>query len=126
MGGKPIRYEPQVLIISDAARAILERLGWTTYFMRMQQPHEAVATEFLLNLQEGSSIVRGRNIAVSDEIIAEVSGIPVQGTTWTQKKIRIHEAMKIFQDDRQMLTIKGRGVQPASLGEPWTELAKIV
>ena len=76
MGGRPICSEPQVLIISDAARAILERLGWITYFMRMQQPHEAVATEFLLNLQKGSSMVRGRKIVVSDEIIAEVSGIP--------------------------------------------------
>ena len=80
MGGRSIRSEPQTLVVSDAARAILDKLGWITYFMRMQQPHEAVATEFLLNLQEGSSIVRGRQIAVTDEIIAEVSGIPAQGT----------------------------------------------
>ena len=63
---------------------------------------------------------------MSDEIITEVSSIPAQGTTWTQKKIRIWEAMKIFQDEGQMLIVKGRGVHPASLGEPWTELARIV
>ena len=63
---------------------------------------------------------------MSDEIIAEVSSIPAQGTIWTQKKIRIHEAIKIFQDDGQTLTVKGRGVHPASLGEPWIELARIV
>ena len=50
MGGRSIRNEPQTLVVSDAARAILDKLGWITYFMRMQQPNEAVATEFLLNL----------------------------------------------------------------------------
>ena len=120
MGGCSIRSEPQTLVVSDVARAILDKLGWITYFMRMHQPNEAVATEFLLNLQEGSSTVRGRQIAVTDEIIAEVSGIPAQGTVWTQKKIRIREAMQIFQDEGQRLIVKGRGVHPASLGEPWT------
>ena len=99
-----------MLVISDAAREILERIGWTTYFMRIQQPHEAVATEFLQNLQEGFSIVRGRQITLSDEIIAEVSGIPVQGTIWMQKNLRLREAMKIFQDDGHTLVIKGKGV----------------
>ena len=60
MGRRPIRSEPQTLVVSDAAQAILDKLGWITYFMRMQQPNELVATEFLLNLQEGSSTVRGR------------------------------------------------------------------
>ena len=65
-------------------------------------------------------MVKGRQIVVSDEIIIEVSGIPAQGTIWTQKKIRIREAMKIFQDDGQTLVIKGKGVHPTSLREPWT------
>lgn len=34
--------------------------------------------------------------------------------------------MEIFQDEGQSLTIKGKGVLPATLGEPWMELAKIV
>ena len=34
--------------------------------------------------------------------------------------------MEIFQDEGQSLTVKGKGVLPATLGEPWTELAKIV
>ena len=63
---------------------------------------------------------------MTDEIIAKVSGIPAQGTFWTQKKIRIREAMQIFQDEGQRLIVKGRGLHPASLGKPWTELARIV
>lgn len=36
MGGKSIRSEPQVLIISDAAREILVRAGWIAYLKRLQ------------------------------------------------------------------------------------------
>ena len=34
--------------------------------------------------------------------------------------------MEIFQDEGQKLTIRGKGVLPATLGEPWVELAKII
>ena len=34
--------------------------------------------------------------------------------------------MEIFQEEGQSLTVKGKGVLPATLGEPWTELEKIV
>lgn len=47
MGGRAIRSEPQVLIISDVAREILERAGWINYLTRLQQSHETVAIEFL-------------------------------------------------------------------------------
>ena len=47
MGGQPIHSEPQVLVVSSAAREILEKLGWITYLTRLQQPHETVAIEFL-------------------------------------------------------------------------------
>jgi len=62
MAGRVIRNEPQVLIISDAARAILERAGWINYLTRLQQSHETMAIEFLQNLQEDYSMVRGRQM----------------------------------------------------------------
>lgn len=102
------------------------RSGWITYLTRLQQPHEIVAIEFLQNLQEDHSIVRGKRITITDAIIAEVSGLPVVGPTWTHKKLRIQETMAIFQDEGQHLIVKGKGVQPATLGEPWTELARVV
>jgi len=34
--------------------------------------------------------------------------------------------MKIFQYEGQNLTIRGKGVQPIALGEPWAELVKII
>lgn len=85
-----------MLVVSDAAREILEKLGWITYLTMLQQPHETVAIEFLHNLQEGYSMVRGRKIAVIDEIITEMSSLPAEGTIWTHKKVRLEEAMNIF------------------------------
>jgi len=70
MGGRPIRREPKVLTVSTAAQEILVRAGWLTYFNRLQESNETVAIEFLQNLQEDYSTVRGRHIAVSDDIIA--------------------------------------------------------
>ena len=71
------------------------------------------------NLQEYHSTVRGRHIAITDEIIAEVSGLLAAGPVWTLKKERLQKIIKIFQDEGQNLKFRGKGVLPASLGEPW-------
>lgn len=67
-----------------------------------------MSMEFLQNLQEDYSIVRGRQIAVTDDIITEVSGQPATGPVWTLKKERLQNIMEIFQDEGQSLTIKGK------------------
>ena len=126
MGGISIRREPQVLIVSDAAQEILARAGWLAYLNRLQESNETVAIEFLHNLQEDHSTVRGRHIAVTDDIIAEVSGLPAVGPLWTLKKERLQKIIETFQVEGQNLTIKGKGVLLAALGEPRAELAKII
>jgi len=85
-----------------------------------------VAIKFLQNLQDDLSIVRGRLIVVSDIVIAEVSGLPAVGPIWTHKKLRLQDAMATFWDEGQNLIVKGKGVHPSSLGQPWIELARVV
>ena len=82
--------------------------------------------EFLQNLQENHSIVGGKRIEVMEDIIAETSGLPVVGPRWELKKERLQKVMEIFQNEGQSMTVKGKGVLPTTLGEAWTELAKIV
>ena len=65
MGGKSIRSEPSELVVSEAARKILEKAGWLTYFGRLRKSNEIVAMEFLQNLQEEHSVVGGKQIAVT-------------------------------------------------------------
>lgn len=71
-------------------------------------------------------MVRGRQITVTNAVIDEVSGLPVVVSIWTQKKVRLQEAITIFRDEGHNLTVKGKEVLPATLGEPWAELAIIV
>lgn len=118
MGGRLIGREPQVLIVFDAAQEILARAGWLVYLNRIQQSNETVEIEFLQNLHEHYSMVRGRQIAVTDYIIAELSRFSAMGFVWTLKKVRLRDAVKIFQDEGQKLTIKGKGVLLATLGDP--------
>ena len=61
-----------------------------------------------------------------DVVIADVSKLPAVGPIWTHKKLRLQEAMNIFRDEGQTLTVKGKGVQLETLGEPWAELARVV
>lgn len=75
MGGRAIERESQVLTVSVAAREILARAGWLTYLNRLQESNETVAIEFLQNLQKDYSTVRERQITVTDDIIADVSGL---------------------------------------------------
>ena len=126
MGGRSIRREPQVLTDSDVAREILARAGWLVYLNHLQESNETVAIELLQNLQEYHSMVRGRHIAVTDDIIVEVLGLPTTRPVLTLKKERLQKIMKIFQDEGQNLTVRGKGVLPSALGEPWAELARII
>ena len=114
------------MIISDVAREILTRAGWIVYLNRLQQSNETVAIEFLQNLQERHSTIRGRHIVVTDDIIAEVSGLLTTRTVWTLKKERLRNVVKFFQDEGQNLTIRGKAVLLVALGEPSTELARII
>jgi len=45
---------------------------------------------------------------------------------WMLKKVRLRDAIKIFQDEGQKLIVKGKGVLLATLGELWIELARII
>ena len=83
MGRRSIRSEPQVLMIFDVAREILVRVGWIAYLNRLRQSNETMAIEFLQNLLEDHSMVRGRQIIVTDAIIAEVLGLQAVGPVWT-------------------------------------------
>jgi len=55
---------------------VFENAGWDVYFDRMQGFNEASAIELAVNLEEGSSQVRGIEIPVIEETIAEVNGLP--------------------------------------------------
>jgi hypothetical protein len=58
MGGRSVRREPTLLQVTEQAREILHRLGWTEYFNRLQGYDTNIMLEFFQNLQGGVSMVR--------------------------------------------------------------------
>lgn len=91
--------EPLTLAVSDEAREILARVGWTTYFTIFQHPNEEIATEFLWHIQNGQSLVRGRQITIIDAMIGEVFGLLTEGLVWASKKLKLHDTMEAFRDE---------------------------
>lgn len=44
-------------------------------------------------------MVRGRQVTVTDAVIAEVSGLPTEGPGWAGKRLKLHDAIKAFRDE---------------------------
>lgn len=44
-------------------------------------------------------MVRGKQIKVSDTMIVEVSGLPLDGPVWAKKRLKLHEAIEAFKDE---------------------------
>jgi hypothetical protein len=58
MGGQSVRREPTLLQVTEQAREILQHLGWTEYFNRLQGYDMNITLAFFQNLQGGVSMVR--------------------------------------------------------------------
>lgn len=52
--------------------------------------------EFLHNLSSRHTPVRGRDIMVSEVVIAKVTRLPAEGTKWTDKHVLLHNVVAVF------------------------------
>jgi hypothetical protein len=126
MGGRSVHREPTLLQVTEQAREILHRLGWTEYFNWLQGYDTNITLEFFQNLQGEISMVRDIRIPVTPEIIAEVTGLPNSGIQWTGRYTTLKEAVESFIDPGEELDKKGKGLNPNTLSEPWKELAGVI
>lgn len=55
-----------------------------------------------------------------------MSRLPAEGALWVNKILKLYDVIVVFKDERHELIIKGKGVIPSSLGEPWGELARVI
>jgi len=98
MGGREIQSEPPVLMVSDQAHEILEHAGWLQYLNRLQGFLEELALDFLQNLQNSSTMVKGISMVVSEEVLPEVTQLSMEGVKWVDKRIILYSVIKAFQD----------------------------
>ena len=79
-------------------------------FYNISTPNEEIYIEFSQHLQNGKSLVRGRQIPVTDVVIAEVFGLPTEGPVWASKWLKLHDVIEAFRDEGQELIKKGKGI----------------
>ena len=89
MGGLFIRYElamTTLLELYPEVYQIFQQAGWLGYFQRLQGFDQQRVLQFARNLQQDHSIVQGVQISVTEDDIAQVSGLPVTGIRWFSHK----------------------------------------
>jgi hypothetical protein len=114
MGGPVVRKEPATTALLEhypAAYRIFEQAGWLQYFRRLQGCNESQTLQFARNLQDNHSIVAGVRISVTEEDIASVSGLPMDGTRQFICKHIIGDVQQSFFLAGERSVPKGRGVQ---------------
>jgi hypothetical protein len=129
MGGPVVRKEPATTALLEhypAAYQIFEQAGWLQYFRRLQGYNESQTLQFARNLQDNHSIVAGVRISVTEEDIAAVSGLPMDGTRQFSRKHAIGDVQQSFFLAGERRVPKGRGVQLSSLPPPWPEVARFI
>ena len=83
--GIPTRYEPpnmRELRRNAEFFAIFQAAGWTEFFQCLNGFHRETALHLALNLTETHLEVWGLHIEVSEDIVAEVTGLPQVGRAW--------------------------------------------
>jgi hypothetical protein len=129
MGGPVIRHEPATTALLELYPEVYQiflQAGWLGYFQRLQGFEQQQVLQFAQNLQEDHSIVQGVRIPVTEEDIAQVSGLPTNGIRWFSRKHIILNAQQDFFLPGEQIEPKGRGVRLSSLPPPWPKVAKFV
>jgi hypothetical protein len=99
MGGSFIRNDPATTTLLEhylEAYQIFQRVGWLNYFRRLQGYNEQQVLQFAQNLQEDHSVVAGVRISITKDDIAEVLGLPIDGTRKFSRKHIIGNVQQSF------------------------------
>jgi hypothetical protein len=129
MGGPVIRYEPAMTTLLELypeVYQIFQQAGWLGYFQRLQGFDQQQVLQFAQNLQQDHSIVQGVRIPVTEDDIAQVSGLPITGIHWFSRKHIILNAQQDFLLPGEQVEPKGRGVRLSSLPPPWPKVTEFV
>jgi hypothetical protein len=129
MGGSVIRNEPATTALLEhypTSYQIFQQAGWLNYFQRLQGYNEQQVLQFTQNLQEDHSVIEGVRISVTEEDIAEVSGLLIDDTRMFSQKHIIENVQQNFFLLEERIELKGRGVQLSSLPPPWLEVTRFI
>jgi hypothetical protein len=121
-----VRHEPEDTMRvqkNQEVWKVFENTGWNVYFDILKGSNEEIPMKFTLNLREGSSRVCRIEIPVTEEAIAEVSGLPQNGYRWFSRRSVLPEFPEAFLQAGESIMQKGQGYDQNSLPHPWKEVA---
>jgi hypothetical protein len=110
MGGPVIRHKPTTTALLELYPEVYQiflQAGWLGYFQRLQGFDQQQVLQFAQNLQEDHSMVQGVRIPVTEEDIAQVSGLPINGIRWFSRKHFILNAQQNFLLPGEQIEPKG-------------------
>jgi len=66
---------------------IFKDIGWFEFGQRLEGLDGGVAMEFARNLERNQMEVKGLKLEVTEEVIAQVMGLLVEGKRWFNRKV---------------------------------------
>lgn len=79
--------------------------------------------EFEKNLERNQIEVRGLKLEVREEVTARVTGLPVEGKRWINRKVNDPSLKGDFLQEEESLVKKRKGIDRLSLPQPWVDVA---
>ena len=87
MGGDPQRHEPadhRVILVDENTCNLFQQRGWLDYQLSLKQFDEEISLQFHNSLQEGHAMVKGVRIEFIEQVMAEVTVLPIVRERWSK------------------------------------------
>ena len=126
MGGKRQRVEPgscMEWMKKDEVWEILSRGNFTGYMEKLNGGNPTITQQFLKSWKEGSIMVGNQRMEVTEEVIAEATGLELEGLNFYREHKLSDRAVDDFVDSEiekaRLVKIGKSFVNPASISRPW-------
>lgn len=126
MGGKRKRVEPPSCAEwrkKTEVWDILRRGNFTDYMERLKGNNPAITHQFVKSWKDGSVLVGNQRMEVTEDIIAEATGLALDGTNFYRERKLSDKAIGDFveseQERNRLVKIGNSYFNPASVSRPW-------
>jgi hypothetical protein len=124
------RYEPKKfdpLEIHKDCIQILEQNQWISFFEKFDGYYEEVALEFAHSFDGERATIGNLTIRISEDIIAQVTGLPQTGERYFKTKYFKDKSWASFVSRSRVATVNWKkGIPRSWLIHPWDELAYLI
>eukprot|EP01018_Ginkgo_biloba_P021373 Gb_24038 [translate_table: standard] len=101
IGGDPVMTEPSVIKMDDDVKEILDNAGLLEFFWKFTGFSESISLQVAETWDEGRVKVDGLDFKILERLIAETSGLPLDGkeslpVPWDRVAIQVMKYRKLF------------------------------